>query len=159
MVGSAGNAPVVASGLFEDTGFTGRQPDHLPESGSGGGSCAHRGRAYEARPNLILPAIRKWWSRWVARPHQPACKAGALLVCHDPRKMAGRLGAAPSELSFGDSVAQAGARPVDIRALRAANRRSSIINHKWNGAAAGNCARTFALARRHSAVKSQPQGK
>ena len=31
MVGSAGNAPVVASGLFEDTGFTGRQPDHFPE--------------------------------------------------------------------------------------------------------------------------------
>jgi len=28
--------------------------------------------------------------------------------------MAGRLGAAPSELSFGDSVAQAGARPVRI---------------------------------------------
>ena len=27
-------------------------------------------------------------------------------------EMAGRLGAAPSELSFGDSVAQAGARPV-----------------------------------------------
>ena len=56
----------------------------------------------------------KWWSWWVARPHRPACKAGALLVCHDPRKMAGRLGAAPSELSFGDSVAQAGARPVRI---------------------------------------------
>ena len=27
--------------------------------------------------------------------------------------LAGRLGAAPSKLSFGDSVAQAGARPVD----------------------------------------------
>ena len=48
-------------------------------------------------------------------PHQLACKAGALLVCHDPMKMAGHLGAAPSELSFGDSVAQAGARPVRIR--------------------------------------------
>jgi len=30
MVGSAGNAPVVASGWFEDTGFTDRQPDHFP---------------------------------------------------------------------------------------------------------------------------------
>ncbi len=30
MVGSAGNAPVVASSLFEDTGFTDRQPDHFP---------------------------------------------------------------------------------------------------------------------------------
>jgi hypothetical protein len=38
-------------------------------------------------------------------------------------KMAGRLGAAPSELSFGDSVAQAGARPV---ALRIANAQSLI---------------------------------
>ena len=26
----------------------------------------------------------KWWSRWVTLPHQPACRAGALLVCHDP---------------------------------------------------------------------------
>ena len=56
MVGSAGNAPVVASGLFEDTGFTDRQPDHFPEIGSGGGSCTRGGRAYEARLNLILPA-------------------------------------------------------------------------------------------------------
>lgn len=45
-------------------------------------------------------------------PHQLACRASALLVCHDPGKMAGHLGAALSELSFGDSVAQAGARPV-----------------------------------------------
>jgi len=30
MVGDAGNAPVVASSLFEDTGFTDRQPDHFP---------------------------------------------------------------------------------------------------------------------------------
>ena len=37
MVGSAGNAPVVASGLFEDTGFTGRQPGHLPEMVAGAG--------------------------------------------------------------------------------------------------------------------------
>jgi hypothetical protein len=83
MVGSAGNAPVVASSLFEDTGFTGLQPDHFPGIGSGGGSCTHGGRAYEARLNLILPAV-KWWSRWVARPYRPACRAGALLVCHDP---------------------------------------------------------------------------
>ena len=54
--------------------------------GSGGGSCAHGGRAYEARLNLILPAV-KWWSRRVTLPHQPACRAGALLVCHDPLKI------------------------------------------------------------------------
>jgi len=34
-------------------------------------------------------------------------------------KLAGRLGAAPSKLSFGDSVAQAGARPVRIGVIQA----------------------------------------
>ena len=66
-----------------DTGFTDRQPGHLPEFGSGGGSCTHGGRAYEARLNLILPAM-KWWSRWVMLPHELACRASAFLVCHDP---------------------------------------------------------------------------
>ena len=37
---------------------------------------------------------------------------------------AGRLGAAPSGLSFGDSVAQAGARPVG----KIVNRKSEIVN-------------------------------
>ena len=54
----------------------------------------------------------KWWSRRVTLPHELACRASALLVCHDPVKLAGRLGAAPSGLSFGDSAAQAGARPA-----------------------------------------------
>jgi hypothetical protein len=27
-----------------------------------------------------------WWSRWVTLPHQLACRASALLVCHDPGK-------------------------------------------------------------------------
>ena len=83
MVGGAGNAPVVASGLFCDTAFTGRQPGHFPKIGCGGGSRAHGGRAYEARLNLILPAV-KWWSRRVTLPHELACRASALLVCHDP---------------------------------------------------------------------------
>ena len=86
----------------------------LPEIGSGGGSCTRGGGAYEARPNLILPGgerrtrktkrgkpktigvgvslrvpgsefrVWKWWSRRVTLPHRPACRAGALLVCHDP---------------------------------------------------------------------------
>lgn len=115
MVGNAGNAPVV---IFQrcfktaDLQTAGWITSHI-DIGSGGGSCAHGGRAYEARLNLILPAM-KWWSRWVMLPHQLACKASALLVCHDPRKMAGRLGAAPSARSFGDSIAQAGARPVEL---------------------------------------------
>jgi|SRR6185436_6778288 len=32
LVGGAGNAPVVASSLFCDTGFTGRQPERLPRN-------------------------------------------------------------------------------------------------------------------------------
>ena len=53
----------------------------------------------------------KWWSRRVTLPHHLACRASALLVCHDPIKLASRPGAAPGKLSFGDSAAQAGARP------------------------------------------------
>jgi hypothetical protein len=37
LVGSAGNAPVVASGLFEDTDFTDRPPDHFPKLVAGVG--------------------------------------------------------------------------------------------------------------------------
>ena len=42
-----------------------------------------RSRANETRLNFILPAAN-WWSRRVTLPHNPACKAGALLVGHDP---------------------------------------------------------------------------
>src|SRR5437867_11944683 len=55
-----------------------------------------------------------WWSRWVTLPHQPACRAGAFLVCHDPI-LASRPGAAPGRLSFGDSAAQAGALLAEIK--------------------------------------------
>ena len=55
---------------------------------------------------LIELRIQKWWSRWVTLPHQLACRASALLVCHDPEmQMAGCLRAARSKLSFGDSAA------------------------------------------------------
>ena len=37
MVGGAGNAPVVASGLFYDGGFTDRGPEHLPKLVAGVG--------------------------------------------------------------------------------------------------------------------------
>jgi hypothetical protein len=42
--------------------------------------------------------------------------------------LAGRCGAAPHKLSFGDSAAQAGARPIDVRALPRS--KSSIENLK-----------------------------
>ena len=71
--------------VVKDAGFTDRQPEHLPDIGRGGGSRTHGGRAYEAHLNLILPAV-KWWSRRVTLPHRLACRASALLVCHDPMK-------------------------------------------------------------------------
>ena len=74
-----------------------------------------------------------------------ACLQGKCITCL-PRpqefEIGNRPGAAPGKLSFGDSAARVGARlKMGI------------------GAAAGSCARTFALARRHSAAKSQPHGK
>ncbi len=57
---------------------------HGEDGGSGGGSCTHGGRVYEARLNLILPAMKWWWSRRVTLPHELACRASAFLVCHDP---------------------------------------------------------------------------
>ena len=141
MVGSAGNAPVVASSLFEDTGFTGRQPDHFPEIGSGGGSCAHGGRAYEARLNLILPAV-KWWSRRVTLPHQLACRASALLVCHDPEM---EIGKPPWCCP----------RQAEFWRLCCTSWCAAYI--MGIGAAAGSCTRTSSVAGRHSAVKLQPR--
>lgn len=79
-----------------------------------------------------------WWSRRVTLPHGPACRAGALLVCHDP-KVASRSGAAPDRQSFGDSTARWCPACLEI------------------GAAAGNRTRTFSLARRRSAAKPQPR--
>ena len=198
MVGSAGNAPVVASGLFGDTRVTAGPPGHFPEGGSGGGGRTHEGRAYEAHLNLILPAMKvvesagnaPAWAclqgRCIAclpRPHVksevriPKFETSSKLevritgrhglTAPAPRRavkhayrfgfrdwdfgipsnfgfrtsdseLAGRLGAAPSGLGFGDPAAHAGARP-------------------GAGAAAGNRTRTCSVAGSHSAVKSQPR--
>src|SRR3990172_8099268 len=54
LVGSAGNAPVVASGLFEDTGFTGRQPDHFPKMVAGAGVAPTEGE--------VMGLARIWFS-------------------------------------------------------------------------------------------------
>ncbi len=67
MVGSAGNAPVVATDMFRDVRVTAGLSDHFPNNGlpsvglakdgCRGGSRTHRGRAYETHLNLILPAL------------------------------------------------------------------------------------------------------
>ena len=87
----------------------------LPVNGSGGGSCTHGGKAYEAHLNLILPAVKIGGVWRVTLPLVTACKAGASLFSHGPTKLASRPGAAPGELSFGDSAARAGARLVEIK--------------------------------------------
>jgi hypothetical protein len=83
MVGGAGNAPVRRFRQLFLIPVLQTGSRNTSQIGSGGGSRAHGGRAYEARLNLILPAV-KWWSRRVTLPHKLACMASALLVCHDP---------------------------------------------------------------------------
>ena len=131
MVGSAGNAPVVIfQHCFVTAGLqtAGWITSHI-DSGSGGGRCAHGGRAYEARLNLILPAMN-WWSPAGNAPAWHCLQGRRFTFQPRPHEidLAGRLGAAPSGPSFGDSVAQAGARPV-----------------KDIGAVAGNCTRLVAV--------------
>jgi hypothetical protein len=57
MVGGASNAPVVTSDSCLRHRFYKPAAGTPPKIGSGGGSRAHRGGAYEARLNLILPAV------------------------------------------------------------------------------------------------------
>jgi hypothetical protein len=87
-VGSVGNAPVRRFRLCfvtPDLQSGGRITSQ--RFGSGGGSCAHGGRAYEARLNLILPAVEiggvgGYRARINLLAGQVHC---ALLVCHDPK--------------------------------------------------------------------------
>src|SRR5437870_4377246 len=73
--------------LFSDTRFTVGQPDHFPGIWVREWESHPPEEVYEASLCSLVefPAI-KWWSRWVTLPHQPACRAGALLVCHDPNR-------------------------------------------------------------------------
>src|SRR5207249_11796789 len=96
--------------------FTVGQPDHFPEIGLSSIAWNPTMKSSFAEPMEDIlrsePACcskvpsEGWWSRWVTLPHKLACRASALLVCHDPKmKMAGCLRAARSKLSFGDSAA------------------------------------------------------
>jgi hypothetical protein len=83
------------------------------------------------------PQKIKWWSWWVTLPHNLACRASALLVCHNPfeicdfgfsnHRLASRCGAAPHKLNFGDSAARL-VRGLPKSAIR--NRKSQI---EWCG--------------------------
>ena len=67
-----------------DTGFTDRQPEHLPNWLRGWESHPPK-EVYEASLCALVefPAM-KWWSRRVTLPHELACRASAFLVCRDP---------------------------------------------------------------------------
>ena len=41
-----------------------------------------------------------WWSRWVTLPHRLACRASALLVCHDPGKIGKPPWCCPRQAEF-----------------------------------------------------------
>src|SRR5207244_12097965 len=60
-------------------------------------------------------AVKIGGVRRVTLPLVTACKGGASLFSHGPTKLASRPGAAPDELSFGDSAARAGARLMEIK--------------------------------------------
>jgi len=77
MVGSAGNAPVVASSFFEDIGFTDRQPDHFPEIGSGSGNHTHLKKFMKLLSVRwsSFPQFRMWFSGISCLfPEMPFCE-------------------------------------------------------------------------------------
>lgn len=74
------NAPVVASGLFEDTGFTGRQPDHFPENLACHPKLCAR---LHARP----PSLKLWRTSFIL----------TRLCVGSERRMVAGVGVAPTE--------------------------------------------------------------
>ncbi len=100
--------------VIKDTCFTDRQPEHLPGKWSRGWESRPRKQVYEACLNLILPAVKLVESAGNA-PASP-CLQGKCIAClpRPHEKMASRPGAAPGKLNFGDSVAQAGARLIQM---------------------------------------------
>lgn len=74
------------------------------EIGSGSGSCTHLSKFMRLRSVLWSSFPQKWW-RSAGNAPASACKAGASLFCHAPKKLAGCLRAGRSKLSFGNSAA------------------------------------------------------
>ncbi len=148
MVGGAGNAPVRRfRHIFKDARFTVGQPDHLPNWVRG--QELHRPKTdYETVLCTLVefPAM-KWWSRRVTLPHELACRASALLVCHDPMKIGKPPWCCPRQAEFWRLCCTSWCAAYwNSECTEVRNERAS----KENGAAAGNRTRTSSLARRHS---------
>ena len=146
MVGSAGNAPVRRFRLYFAT------PDL--QSGSRITSQERWERGQESHLPLTVyeavlcalvefPAAKNWWSRRVARPHQPACKAS--LFCHGPVKIGKPSGCCPQQTEFWKLGCTTGARLVKISVLEFMRTGFEIAFRMEIGAAAGNCTRTISL--------------
>ena len=116
---------------------------------------------YGAAARSRYASSEGWWSRRVTLPHQLACRASALLVCHDPVRFMiydfrFTTWQAAVVLPHTSGVLETRLHRL-VRGLLTFARHAQQIIVNGVGAAAGSCARTFALARRHSAVKSQPR--
>ena len=79
MVGNAGNAPVRHFRFCFLTPDYRQEIGSLPGIGSGGGSCTHGGKAYEAHLNLILPAVKLVES--VGNAPTSTCLQGRCIAC------------------------------------------------------------------------------
>ena len=86
--------------VVKDTGFTGRQPEHLPNWYRGQESHLPKTDYETVLCALVeFPAV-KWWSRRVTLPHELACRASAFLVCHDPMKIGKPPWCCPRQAEF-----------------------------------------------------------
>src|SRR5436309_7440591 len=118
MEGSGGNAPLVTSDFFLRHWFYRPAAGALPfEIGSGSGSHTHLKK--------FIRLLSVHWSSFprlklvesVGNAPTSTCLQGRCIAClpRPQEKLASRPGAAPGELSFGDSAAQVGARLVEIK--------------------------------------------
>ena len=96
----------------------------------------------------------KWWSRWVPPPYKLACRASALLVCHDPMKIGKPPWCCPRQAEFWRLCCTSWCAAYWIAECTKVRRERAS---KETGAVAGSRTRTCALARRHSPLKSQPR--
>ena len=96
----------------------------------------------------------KWWSRWVPPPYELACRASALLVCHDPMKIGKSPWCCPRQAEFWRLCCTSWCAAYWRFGLHLSEKQMCI---QEIGAVAGSRTRTCALARRHSPPKSQPR--
>ena len=96
----------------------------------------------------------KWWSRWVLPPYELACRASALLVCHDPVKIGKPPWCCPRHAEFWRLCCTSWCATYWNSECTEVRKEGASIEI---GAAARSCTRTSSVAGRHSPLKSQPR--